>query len=396
MEKIGFYAGSFDPFTRGHLAVICKALCRFDVVIVGIGRNPDKQGLFSPEERKKLIRLALDDFKYSYRNRVLNGMSFSLTEEGALYRLEHHEDCLKIIVYSDLTVDAALRFGATALIRGERSVGDRESEMKLSATNRELLAVRHRHLDTDMIPVPKIELANVSSSAVKGLFAAGEYVAAMKYVTPSVHQALSERYLKKRYTSLFDKEWDKLQQAYSYRRVYHTLSHVAYCLNYVDIFCNTSDPEKIKSVLEMRDCLSKALFWHDFCVEQTNAEELSAAAAVKAVASPEEHKYVRELIMATRHDGKQHDYNEACRVMHDVDLAILGDTENYGIYAMQVCKEYAPCCPAAIYVRDRIDVLQHFISSKPRLYQTDFFAEMFEESAEKNLRRELNYWLCLR
>lgn len=146
----------------------------------------------------------------------------------------------------------------------------------------------------------------------------------------------------------------------------------------------------------MRDCLSKALFWHDFCVEQTNAEELSAAAAVKAVASPEEHKYVRELIMATRHDGKQHDYNEACRVMHDVDLAILGDTENYGIYAMQVCKEYAPCCPAAIYVRDRIDVLQHFISSKPRLYQTDFFAEMFEESAEKNLRRELNYWLCLR
>ena len=26
MEKIGFYAGSFSPVTRGHLGIVCEAL----------------------------------------------------------------------------------------------------------------------------------------------------------------------------------------------------------------------------------------------------------------------------------------------------------------------------------------------------------------------------------
>ena len=39
MEKIAFYSGSFDPFTKGHLAVLAQASMTFDRVVVGIGFN---------------------------------------------------------------------------------------------------------------------------------------------------------------------------------------------------------------------------------------------------------------------------------------------------------------------------------------------------------------------
>lgn len=393
MKRIGFYAGSFDPFTRGHLAVVCEALCSFDTVIVGIGYNSDKQPLFSAEERKELVLRAVDDFKQSYLHRRLNGVHFSAAEERAFNRLEKDEGCVKIIFYGDLTVDAALRCGATALIRGERPVGDNDSEMKLSIMNRELLAVRRRHLDMAMIPVPDIKLSYVSSSAVKSLCAAGEYVAAMKYVTPSVHQALVAHYLKKHYAAHFGNKnaerWEVLQKAYSDQRSYHTLSHVAYCLNYADIFYNMT--ERFCNC----DCLKLAIYWHDFYCGQPDAEEKSADEAVKWDNSLGiiDTEHVRELIMATGHDGGQHGYNETCQVIHDVDLAILGDTDNYGTYAMQVRQEYARYGTEE-YARGRIAVLERFLNGD-YLYHTEFFREMFAETAEMNMRREAAFWQSL-
>ena len=44
--NVGFYAGSFDPFTNGHLHVISTAAKLFDKVIVGIAVNPKKQRRF--------------------------------------------------------------------------------------------------------------------------------------------------------------------------------------------------------------------------------------------------------------------------------------------------------------------------------------------------------------
>ena len=43
--------GSYDPCTRGHLAVIEKAAALYERVIVGIFINPDKRGLFTYRER---------------------------------------------------------------------------------------------------------------------------------------------------------------------------------------------------------------------------------------------------------------------------------------------------------------------------------------------------------
>ena len=43
MTRIGFFSGSFDPMTNGHLDVIdhASALCATRLVI-GVGSNPNK------------------------------------------------------------------------------------------------------------------------------------------------------------------------------------------------------------------------------------------------------------------------------------------------------------------------------------------------------------------
>ena len=49
MKKVALFAGSFDPFTRGHEAVVEEALRIFDEVVVGVGENVAKKGLLSVE-----------------------------------------------------------------------------------------------------------------------------------------------------------------------------------------------------------------------------------------------------------------------------------------------------------------------------------------------------------
>ena len=49
--KRAIYAGSFDPVTNGHLDVLARAAHVFDEIIVAVAHNPEKRGLFTPEER---------------------------------------------------------------------------------------------------------------------------------------------------------------------------------------------------------------------------------------------------------------------------------------------------------------------------------------------------------
>ena len=43
MEKIGVFAGSFDPFTKGHLDVVNQAKSIFDKIVIGIGVSGTKE-----------------------------------------------------------------------------------------------------------------------------------------------------------------------------------------------------------------------------------------------------------------------------------------------------------------------------------------------------------------
>ena len=55
MKKVALFAGSFDPFTRGHEAVVQQALRLFDEVVVAVGENVSKKGLLAVEQRCRLI-----------------------------------------------------------------------------------------------------------------------------------------------------------------------------------------------------------------------------------------------------------------------------------------------------------------------------------------------------
>ena len=133
--KIGFYAGSFDPFTNGHLHVITKSSSLFDKVIVGIGVNSEKARRFDKDLMQKAIEKVI-------ANRNLNNVT--------------------VISYDGLLVDAAMNYNASFLIRGIRNGMDYEYEENMASINEELS-------DLDTVYIRAGRLGNISSSMVMEL-----------------------------------------------------------------------------------------------------------------------------------------------------------------------------------------------------------------------------------
>ena len=107
--RVAFYAGSFDPFTNGHLDVLRAGLAMADRVVVGIGRHPTKTGFLPVGERSGVI------------GRVAEGM-------GAAERVETVE-------FEGLVVEAVRDAGATLLLRGLRDGTDLDYEMQMAGMN---------------------------------------------------------------------------------------------------------------------------------------------------------------------------------------------------------------------------------------------------------------------
>ena len=55
------FAGTFDPVTLGHKALIAECVKLFDEVVVAVMVNPSKQPLFTVEERVEMLGLMLRD-----------------------------------------------------------------------------------------------------------------------------------------------------------------------------------------------------------------------------------------------------------------------------------------------------------------------------------------------
>ena len=140
--KVGFYTGSFDPFTNGHLHVVKKAAEVFDKVIIGIGIHPTKRRRFDKEEMKLAI-------------------------EKVLKRENLNNVC--VIEYDNLSVDCAKEHNSTYLIRGIRNGTDYEYEEIMASMNEELSG-----LDTIYFRAGK--LGNISSSMVVELLRNGRNV----------------------------------------------------------------------------------------------------------------------------------------------------------------------------------------------------------------------------
>ena len=154
MGMIGFYAGSFDPFTNGHLAIVKKAAMCFEKVVIGIGYNTEKKARIDKEKMKE----AIEDV---------------IREE----RLEN----VSVVLYDGLTVDKAKECECDILIRGLRNGTDYEYEENISAINEKISKI-----DTCYFRAGK--LGYLSSSIVMELYHNGKDI--NEYVPKAVAELL--------------------------------------------------------------------------------------------------------------------------------------------------------------------------------------------------------------
>ncbi len=134
MNTVAMYAGSFDPFTRGHADIVERGLQLFDKVVIAIGVNESKRNLFSPEERLKQIANFYKD-----------------------------EARVEVYTYNGLTVSFAQEKGIRFLLRGVRSSTDMEYERTLADLNRNIA-----NMETILLPASQL-FTHISSTVVREL-----------------------------------------------------------------------------------------------------------------------------------------------------------------------------------------------------------------------------------
>jgi pantetheine-phosphate adenylyltransferase len=111
MIRIGFYPGSFDPVTFGHIDIARRATKLVDSLVVAVGTHHDKKALFNVEER---VRLVVD---------ALRPVADETSAE------------FDVTTFDTLTVGAAREVGASVIIRGLRDAGDFDYEMQMAGMN---------------------------------------------------------------------------------------------------------------------------------------------------------------------------------------------------------------------------------------------------------------------
>lgn len=132
-SRIAVYTGSFDPITLGHLNVIERAARLVDKLVVGIGVNPEKPSLFSPEERVELV-----------------------TQATA------HVKNVEVKAFANLAVEFVRQCHARVMVRGVRPLTDLAGEFTMMMAN--------KHLDPGIETVFLMadeEFSHVSSTLIK-------------------------------------------------------------------------------------------------------------------------------------------------------------------------------------------------------------------------------------
>ena len=151
---IAVYPGTFDPIHNGHVDIARRAAIIFDKVIVGVYDRPQKNLMFSVDDRVAMATEAL-------------------------------ANCEKITVsrYHGLTVDFCRQVGAHVIVRGLRVISDFELEYQM--------ALMTRRLDPglDMVCLmTNLESAFISSTIVKDVALAGGPIS--QFVPAHVEEAL--------------------------------------------------------------------------------------------------------------------------------------------------------------------------------------------------------------
>ena len=140
MTKKALYTGSFDPMTYGHLDIITRASKMFDELVVGVIVNPNKQPLFTKEERVALIEA-----------------------ETA------HLGNVKVDCFQGLLADYVNANGFQAVIRGLRATTDFEYEIQMAQMNDRLF---NEGIESVFL-MTNPEFSFISSSVIKEVLSLG-------------------------------------------------------------------------------------------------------------------------------------------------------------------------------------------------------------------------------
>lgn len=165
-EHSAIFAGSFNPITLGHLALIRRAARLFRPLIVAVGTNARKRYAFDGEERLAMVRDAI-------------GADPELGPAKVVGALE-------VIGFAGLLVDLARERDCHVLVRGVRDVSDFSFEQNTARVNRALAP------DIESVWLPgEIDTGFLSSSMVREIAINGGDPS--PYVPSGVAAALVER-----------------------------------------------------------------------------------------------------------------------------------------------------------------------------------------------------------
>jgi pantetheine-phosphate adenylyltransferase len=161
-NRTGFYSGSFDPVTLGHIDVVRRSLKLVDTLVIGIGLHPGKAPLFTAEERIEMLE----------------------SETRALARKLGAR--IEVVTFAGLAVDAAREAGAEVILRGLRDGTDLDYEMQMCGMNAAMAA----DIDTVFLPASP-EVRHITATLVRQIALMGGPVG--EFVSPAVARRLKAK-----------------------------------------------------------------------------------------------------------------------------------------------------------------------------------------------------------
>ncbi|HAJ05491.1 MAG TPA: pantetheine-phosphate adenylyltransferase [Chloroflexi bacterium] len=109
MSLIAVFPGTFDPIHYGHIDIVRRGSILFDQVIVAVYDRPQKNILFSEEERLQMVQKTFEK-----------------------------DENVTVTKYQGLTIDFCKSVDANFIIRGLRVFSDFEHEFRMALANRRM------------------------------------------------------------------------------------------------------------------------------------------------------------------------------------------------------------------------------------------------------------------
>ena len=174
-RRVAVFAGSFDPFTVGHLDLVKRAAMMFDSLFVVVAQNASKKNLFDAETRAAMVEEAVSEIPN-----------------------------VSVAVHSGFTVDFMKTVGAHYLVRGIRNSSDLDAEQAVAWNNKVIYG--DGDVETVLLLSAQEHLV-VSSTLVRELLKCGAAKSA------SEQKSLISKYVPKNMVSMLLKEFRKNYEA---------------------------------------------------------------------------------------------------------------------------------------------------------------------------------------